>query len=192
MILKRLVLLIAFIWGSAAAQAATLDNVTPVVGAPTIFDPMATVTASSFGVSYVGSLFAASSTLDPILILGANFNVIPDTFFALAPGTPPSPLLTGTTLDVAEGPGIIQALFATTGGSLAPAYGSLFRLTLSSSLFTGSTLDTGSPGVVTEALALVEAVEAVNVIPLPAGFWLILSGFGGLLMLRRSTKSATA
>lgn len=191
MILKRLVLLIAFIWGSAAAQAATLDNVTPVVGAPTIFDPMATVTASSFGVSYIGSPGATSTTFDPILILGANFNVIPDTFEAFDPLF--SPLLTGTTLDVAEGPGIIQALFATTGGSLAPAYGSLFRLTLSSSLFTGSTLDTGSPGVfVTEALALVEAVEAVNVIPLPAGFWLILSGFGGLMMLRRSTKSATA
>ena len=190
MILKRLVLLIAFIWGSAAAQAATLDNVTPVVGAPTIFDPTAEVAASSLGVSYVGSLFAASSTFDPIGIIGANFNVPPDTFVALG-GL--GPLLTGTTLDVAEGPGIIQALFATTGGSLAPAYGSLFRLTLSSPLFTGSTLDTGSPGVfVTEALALVEAVEAVNVIPLPAGFWLILSGFGGLMMLRRSTKSATA
>lgn len=205
MILKRFILLIAFVWGTAAAQAATLSDVTAVVGGPTINDSAGTVSVSPFGVSYTGSVGALASTGASFSVLQADFNGLPNLFVAqslptlsITPAGPviglPSPLLLGTAIDVADGTGFIQALFSTTGGSLAPQFGTLFRLTLSNSLFTDTTLDPGAPDLVTgnDTVALVEAVAAPNVIPLPAGIWLMLGGIGGLLTLRKRSQASVA
>ena len=214
MILKRCILLIAFVWGAAAAQATTLADVTVVVDGPTMNDDSGIVGVTPFGVSFTGSLAATSSTVgpmgvvttDPLGVLQSDFNGPSNLFVAQsAPAfdpilgfIPPAVLLTGTSIDAAAGTdllgGFIQALFSTTGGTLASDYGSLFRVTLRNAAFTASSLDVGAPIVVSgpNTVALVEAVTAPGVVPLPAGIWLLLGGIGGLVTLRKRSQRAAA
>ena len=191
MILKRMILLCAFMIGSATAQAASLDTVEAVVGGPTIIDT-GIGTAGGFGVSFAGGsglLLDPTAAAVPLPVLTlATFGTLPDTFSANSVFDG-SPVLFGNLLDINDGAGFVQGLFATSIGSSAASFGPLFRVTISSALFNDTTLD--FPIQVTDFTAslLVESVEKVAPIPLPAGVWLLIAGLGGLVVMRRRSTA---
>lgn len=183
MIIKRIALTLAFVVGAATSQAATLGTVETVVGGATYTDT-GSATVLFGDLSYIGTTIGVPS-VNPTDLLASTLTGAPsDTFslFSILTGTT---ALSGSLLDIDDGAGIITALYSTTGGTYAGDYGTLFRVSLSDSLFTSTTLDALSAPTFTITTSLtLEAVQDVNVIPLPAGLVLMLSGIGTLGLLR--------
>lgn len=193
MILKRILLLVAFVWGSAAAQAATLDTVTVPVGAATMSG------SGTFGAGGGVATFTSSSadidaSMDPVFItistIGAPSNFLAQTFGIVPPLPFPVPgpaVLTGDLIEFSDANGVFLALFETTGMPAVSGFGSFFRVTIQGMFSDGVVDETGFAQ--TNASILVEAVNAPNPVPLPAGVWLILAGMGSFAVVRRRAQS---
>ena len=187
--LKRILLTVVLYAAATMGTAATVNNVTPVPGGPTVTDPGTLVVASLAGVSVTGS--GGAMTTAAGVFPGDPLFVTVDFPFAgsasLTGFIAPTPYLTGIFVDSTESVGMIQALFSTTGGLLAPEFGPLFRVTILSSLFDGAVLS--DPIGVFDPLATT-VFEAVAPIPLPAAAWLLLAALGGLFGMSRRRNTA--
>jgi len=166
--LKRLVIAAVLAFGIQGAHAATLDGVDVVSGVDSLIGT-GSVTADGLG----GVSFSGTGAFQTIFFFAVSAT---DTSFVASSIT--DSLTAGGPMDEASSTGLVQFLYSATSNTLGSDF-DLFRV----SIFH----DAGDFFAVAQQVPIDAriSVQAVNAIPLPAGIWLTLSGFGGLLYLGR-------
>lgn len=168
----------------STARAATLSDVQVVPQSAALFNEVS-VTANGGDIGVWG--FAATSffeglpthQFDTSITLNATttqFSAVDQTLGALA--------LEGQLLDAVNLDGVFLALFATNAGTLAADFGNLFRTALVFDVQQPDLLS--ASGFVGDATLIVEAVEEIAPVPLPAGLPLFLTALIGLGRLRKT------
>ncbi|MEM8644752.1 MAG: VPLPA-CTERM sorting domain-containing protein [Pseudomonadota bacterium] len=187
MIFKRFAAVLAVALGvvlvQSQAQAATVTNVEAVVGGAVITDTVnVSVVAGAVDFFGAGGAVSPQAPAQPVVTTG-SIGGLPNQFTAFLPFTTGLGL-SGDLVDaVADTNGVLKALYATSGGSLAAEFGDFFRATL---LVGAPDLLGGSTNLFASDVTLIveEVVEAAPV-PLPASLPLLLLGLAGVAGLRR-------
>jgi len=180
---KRLIIAAVLTFGMQSANAATLDSVEVITGAPPLVGTGSVTSDGSGGVFFSGSgsilvdFFVAVSASD------ASFSATSISF--PPPPSPPIPIINtltaGPAIDSSSSAGVVQFLYSATSNTLGSDY-DLFRVSI---LHSGGDLFGTSQQTQLDATITLDAVRDVPPIPLPAGIWLMLSGVGGLMYFGR-------
>lgn len=211
--MRRFLFALTLALGAGTAQAATLDAIEITTGGPSVDGSGGTLSITNsasdstatysvpqtdlFFTSLAGVSLALGSSLTQLdasfASIGQGFSLSGELFDPfLVPPQPPvaNNFLLGTLTDVDDETGRIRALFETTGGSWASDFGSFFMLTIEQRQITDGTLNASIFNASSDSSAISFSLQAVQVVPLPAGMALLLGGLGGLAVLRRRKQVA--
>lgn len=173
---------VAAVMGAGVAGAATLDAV-DVADSPQATGMATLVLNADVIMNIIGVPLISFEPADMASSVPALFNstvstgAMPEiTGFVVGPAGPGTPLLAGDVVetDVDLDQSVAQVLYRVTGGSASGDWGPFAVLSI----------DVPGPNDNATAFTLSSATEA-NVVPLPAGGLLLLSGAAGLALFRR-------